>query len=65
MLKEASLVSEEVKKLFGHAPDIHVRYRSGAIICEVQVFAPRCQNVGRGETLRAALQHLKEVNGHA
>lgn len=62
--KQVASTEAEVLRLFGHLPDIHVRVRGGRALYEVQVFTPRCNNVGRGQSLKDALSHLKEVNGH-
>ena len=60
--KQVAATEVEVMRLFGHLPDIHARVRGGVYTYEVQVFTPRCQNVGRGESLPAALLHLKRLN---
>lgn len=63
--KQVAQANTELTKLFGHAPDIHVRVRGGVATYEVMCFAPRCNNVGRGESLPAAIFHLKQQNGLA
>ena len=57
-----SRVRQVVQSLFNEEPDIHVSIKGSTVLYEIAVYAPGAANVGRGASLSAALQHLKQIN---
>jgi len=60
--KDADAAVREVQAVFNEPPAIYLQYHQGAPLYEVVIFAPNVNNVGRGNTLKAAVDHLKQRN---
>lgn len=60
--KQVSHVRQAVQTLFNEDPDIHVSIKGDTVQYEIVIYAPGVPNVGRGASLSAALQHLKQRN---